>query len=188
MFKARDAITRQRQFPLGLPVFICALYLLFIDIFHDVARIETDAWLKQNVSWCSVLIALEKPVTSAEALIQLFSRNSNQLTEQRDLFYYIIVHSCSDRQRLQAYSNTRDPHYTTNHTSSSAHQQHIASHVREQRHAWDLAATVAASITPDQECVSHGISLNSGYNRATHDDVKNMPWCHRSRFKWPDHL
>ena len=41
MFKARDANTLQRQFPVGFPFRVCALYLLFNNIFHDVvARIE----------------------------------------------------------------------------------------------------------------------------------------------------
>ena len=36
MFKARDAKTRQRKFPVGFPVKVCASKLLFIIIFYDV--------------------------------------------------------------------------------------------------------------------------------------------------------
>ena len=43
MFKARDAKTWQREFP----VRICALHLLFISIFHDaVASIESRYVIK----------------------------------------------------------------------------------------------------------------------------------------------
>ena len=35
MLKARDAKTRQRKFPVGFPVKVCALKLLFIIIFYD---------------------------------------------------------------------------------------------------------------------------------------------------------
>ena len=42
MFKASDAKTWQCKFPVGFPVRVCALNLLFINIFHDVvARIES---------------------------------------------------------------------------------------------------------------------------------------------------
>ena len=42
MFKARDAKTWQRSFPLGFPVTICASNLLSINIVFDiVARIES---------------------------------------------------------------------------------------------------------------------------------------------------
>ena len=34
---------------------VCALNLLFINLFHDVVnRIETEVWLKQNMSCCPV--------------------------------------------------------------------------------------------------------------------------------------
>ena len=47
MFKARDAQTWQRKFPVGFPVRVCALNLSFINIFHDVAaRMESRFVIK----------------------------------------------------------------------------------------------------------------------------------------------
>ena len=47
MFKARDAIAWQREFPVGFPVEVSALNSLFINIFHDaVARIESRYVIK----------------------------------------------------------------------------------------------------------------------------------------------
>ena len=47
MFNARDAKSWQRWFPVGFPVRVCALNLLFINIFHNVvARIEFGCVIK----------------------------------------------------------------------------------------------------------------------------------------------
>ena len=58
MFKARDAKSWQRWFPVGFPVRVCALNLLFINILYDiVARIESRyaiKMLKQNISCWSI--------------------------------------------------------------------------------------------------------------------------------------
>ena len=66
MFWARGAKTWQRQFPVGFPVRICALYLLFIEIFHEgVARIESRCMIAAKhvfLLLCYfVPIVLEKP-------------------------------------------------------------------------------------------------------------------------------
>ena len=54
LFKARSTKTWQLQFPKGFPVRVCVLCLLFIIIFHDgIARMEANAWLKQNMAPCS---------------------------------------------------------------------------------------------------------------------------------------
>ena len=47
MFKIRDAKTWQRKFPVGFPVRVCALNLLFINISHDfVVRIESRCMIE----------------------------------------------------------------------------------------------------------------------------------------------
>ena len=47
MFKACDAKTWQREFPVGSPARVCALNLLLINIFHDVvACIESRCMIK----------------------------------------------------------------------------------------------------------------------------------------------
>ena len=47
MFKARDAIVWQREFPVGFPVEVSALNSLVINIFHNVvARIESRCVIK----------------------------------------------------------------------------------------------------------------------------------------------
>ena len=49
MFNARDAKSWQRQFPVGFPVKVCVLILLFTNIFHDVvARIESRYVIKSK--------------------------------------------------------------------------------------------------------------------------------------------
>ena len=77
MYKARDAKTWQRKFPVWLPVGVCASNLLFINTFHDaVVCIETNAWLKQALAYWAVNsfgFALEK-LPHAEALVQYFPR------------------------------------------------------------------------------------------------------------------
>ena len=64
MFKARDAIAWQREFPVGFPVEVSALNSLFIKIFHDVVvHIESRCVIKVNMSCWSVNsfdFALEK--------------------------------------------------------------------------------------------------------------------------------
>ena len=47
MFEACDANVWQREFPVGFPVEVSDLNLLFINIFHDVvARIESRSMIK----------------------------------------------------------------------------------------------------------------------------------------------
>ena len=47
MFKACDANVWQREFPVGFPVEVSDLNLLFINIFHDVVtRIESRSMIK----------------------------------------------------------------------------------------------------------------------------------------------
>ena len=47
MFKARNADTWQRKFPMGFPVRVCALNLLSINIFRDVVvRIDNRYVIK----------------------------------------------------------------------------------------------------------------------------------------------
>ena len=55
LFKASDAKTWKRKFSIGFPVRVCALNLLFVNIFHDVVvRKESRCVIKQNRSCCSI--------------------------------------------------------------------------------------------------------------------------------------
>ena len=64
MFKARDANAWQREFPVGFPVEVSALYSLFINFVAILLLVwKAEAWLKQNMSCWSVNsfdFALEK--------------------------------------------------------------------------------------------------------------------------------
>ena len=63
-FNVRDTKSWQRWLTVRFPVRVCALNLLFINIFYDVvARKRSDEWLKQNMSCWSVNscdVSLEK--------------------------------------------------------------------------------------------------------------------------------
>ena len=64
MFKARDANAWQREFPVGFPTEVSALYSLFINFVTILLLVwKAEAWLKQNMSCWSVNsfdFALEK--------------------------------------------------------------------------------------------------------------------------------
>ena len=77
MFKTRDVSVWQCDFPVGFPVEVSALNLLFINICHDaVAR--TKKWLKQYVYWCFLNLldfALEKNALSLKRPCNLPAQN-----------------------------------------------------------------------------------------------------------------
>ena len=83
MFKARDAIAWQREFPVGFPLRVCASNLIFINIFLDiVARMESRCVIEAK----HVLLVCLFVRFSLEKL-----RNcdkSNELTDQQDMFHY----------------------------------------------------------------------------------------------------
>ena len=95
MFKACDAKTWQHELPVGFQVRVCALNLLFINIFNDVfVCIESSCVIKAK----HVLLAWEfvRFCTGKTALVLKCSCNfshikSNESTEQQDVFYYKIV-------------------------------------------------------------------------------------------------
>ena len=96
MFKARDAKAWQREFPVEFPVRVCASNLLLINIFLDiVARIESRCVIKAKhvllVCWFVRFFAGKK-CTRTETLVQFFKRkNSKELTDQQDMFYYMNI-------------------------------------------------------------------------------------------------
>ena len=91
VFKARDTIVWQREFPVGFPVEVSALNSLLIKIFHDVVvRIDSRCVIKANMPCWSVNsfdCALEKLHSCWSA--RFFSRaKSNELSDQQDMFFY----------------------------------------------------------------------------------------------------
>ena len=78
MFKARDAKTWQSEIPILFSVTVCALNLLFINIFTMLLVQKADAWLKQNMS-CGFVnsfdFALEKQQSRWSARAFLPSQN-----------------------------------------------------------------------------------------------------------------
>ena len=70
MFNARDVKTWQRKLPVGFPDRVCALNLLFINIFHDV--------VVRNESRCVIL--RWKNSTGTEALV-VFPRKIERINK-----------------------------------------------------------------------------------------------------------
>ena len=93
MFKARDAKSWQRLFPVGFPVRVCALNLLFFNIYHDVvACIESRCVIKAKhvllVCWFVRFFAGKTALALKCSCI--FPRKIDQITDQQDMFYYNI--------------------------------------------------------------------------------------------------
>ena len=99
MFKARDAKTWQRGFPVGFPVIVCASNLLLVTIFRDVvARIESRYMIKAKHALLVCLFVRFFTGKTALALKRScnFSREeTNKLTDQQDIFYYIALWVCA---------------------------------------------------------------------------------------------
>ena len=82
MFKARDAIVWQREFPAGFPAEVSALNSLYINIFHTVvARIESRCVIKAK--------HVGKTALTLGRSCNFSREKSNELTDQQDMFFYV---------------------------------------------------------------------------------------------------
>ena len=54
MFTGPDTNVWQHEFPVGFPVEVSVLNSIFINIFHDVAHIESRCVIKENMSCWSI--------------------------------------------------------------------------------------------------------------------------------------
>ena len=93
MFKARNTNARDREFPVGFPVEVCALNSLFFNVCHNVvARIESRCVIKAKhallvcwfvrVSTGNTTLALKRSCIFRRA-------KSNKLTYQQDMCFYM---------------------------------------------------------------------------------------------------
>ena len=87
-FKGRKAKTLQTKFPVGFPVGVCALNLLFICNFHDVVCIERRCMIKALI--IRSIFAGKTALAFTRPSIFSICAKSNYLTERICLLQYMF--------------------------------------------------------------------------------------------------